>query len=129
LQLPGILSEQIPAFRCTVLAGDDGTFDLKQRTLTLVSPLAWRDAHTSVAVRNSKRAHSVKAPMPGRVLRLTTQAGATVDEHDVIAILEAMKMEHRIEAGLSGIVTQVYIKEGDTVPAGTSLFDIAKAEE
>jgi len=127
LQLPGIVTEVIEPFHCAVVTEEaTAAIDLEQLQVALVSPLTWRDTKATTAVQSSKLKNSVKAPMPGRVLRLTTQVGAIVDEHDVIAILEAMKMEHRIEAGLSGVVTHVHIQEGDVVPAGTLLFDIAK---
>ena len=45
-------------------------------------------------------------------------------EGDVVAVLEAMKMENDIYAHQSGIVDEVFIEEGDTVNSGDTLIVI-----
>jgi propionyl-CoA carboxylase alpha chain len=64
---------------------------------------------------------SLAAPMPGRVVRVTVREGDTVAAGDELLVLEAMKMEHRIEAPCAGRVASVHVSAGDVVPAGAVL--------
>jgi propionyl-CoA carboxylase alpha chain len=58
------------------------------------------------------------APMPGKVIRVGVEAGQTVAPGEVIAVLEAMKMEHELTAGAGGSVSEVHVSDGDQVEAG-----------
>jgi biotin carboxyl carrier protein len=62
--------------------------------------------------------------MPGKVVKLLTTEGAMVNEGDTLMILEAMKMENEIKAGVSGVVKAVHIKEGQVLEAGTLMIEI-----
>ncbi len=66
----------------------------------------------------------VKAPMPGNVLDIKVQSGASVKSGDTLVILEAMKMENEIKAPQDGVVTVVASK-GATVNTGDVLVTIA----
>lgn len=58
---------------------------------------------------------AIKAPMPGTILDVKVSVGSTVTEGQVVAILEAMKMENDIPSTVSGKVVAVNVKKGDTV--------------
>ncbi|MGV0735061.1 biotin carboxylase N-terminal domain-containing protein [Mycobacterium syngnathidarum] len=62
------------------------------------------------------------APMPGAVLDLRVAVGDRVQIGDVLLILEAMKMEHRLNAPVSGTVTEIRSKVGDQVELGALLL-------
>jgi 3-methylcrotonyl-CoA carboxylase alpha subunit len=66
----------------------------------------------------------VTAPMPGKIVSVAVQAGSTVALHDLLVVLEAMKMEHRIEAPLAGTVNALHVASGDVVAAGAPLLTI-----
>lgn len=66
----------------------------------------------------------VTAPMHGRVIEIVAEAGAKVAKGDVLATLEAMKMQHAIAAGVDGRVTAVHAAAGDQVAAGDLLVEI-----
>ena len=63
------------------------------------------------------------APMPGKVIKVSTNEGDLVEKGQVLVIMEAMKMEHRIEAPSKGIVTALHAQEGQVVDQGFSLLD------
>jgi len=68
---------------------------------------------------------TVVAPMPGKIVSVNALAGASVAERELLVVLEAMKMEHRIEAPAAGTVATVCVSPGDVVAAGTTLVTIA----
>jgi pyruvate carboxylase subunit B len=64
---------------------------------------------------------SIEAPMPGMIIRYEVGEGASVNEGDVVLILEAMKMENSIASPVSGTVKKINFKDGDTVQKGDVL--------
>ncbi|MER3466311.1 MAG: 3-methylcrotonyl-CoA carboxylase, partial [Armatimonadota bacterium] len=69
-------------------------------------------------IAGSEEASEARAPMTGRVVSLPVRVGDKVNEGDTLAVLEAMKMEYRLEAEAPGVVEQVGAKEGDLVDLG-----------
>jgi 3-methylcrotonyl-CoA carboxylase alpha subunit len=63
--------------------------------------------------------------MPGKIVSVAVKAGDKVAERDLLIVLEAMKMEHRIEAARGGTVTAVAVAPGALVTGGATLLDIA----
>ena len=68
----------------------------------------------------------LKAPMPGRVLKTEVGTGDAVVKGQLLLILEAMKMEHRITAPRDGIVEVMHVLEGDQVVNGQLLVTISE---
>ncbi|MDT0628293.1 sodium-extruding oxaloacetate decarboxylase subunit alpha [Alteromonas sp. W364] len=66
----------------------------------------------------------VAAPLSGNIFKINVQEGATVNEGDVILILEAMKMETEVRSSVSGVVQQLLVKDGDAVQAGQTMMVI-----
>ena len=66
----------------------------------------------------------VTSETAGTIYRIEKNAGNTVDEGDVILILESMKMEIEILAEKKGIVKSFLVEEGDLVQEGQHLANI-----
>ncbi len=66
----------------------------------------------------------IKAALPGNVLKVLVSEGDTIAEGDVIAVVEAMKMETEIKSPVSGTVNSVEIEVGNKVQAGQVLVTV-----
>lgn len=66
----------------------------------------------------------VRAPMPGKVIRVLVQEGDAVAAGQGIVVIEAMKMQNEIPAPKSGRVAAVSVKAGDAVTTGQVLAAI-----
>ena len=64
------------------------------------------------------------APMPGAVLSTAVTAGDSVSKGQLLLILEAMKMEHRITAPRDGAVEALHVAPGDQVENGQLLVTV-----
>jgi propionyl-CoA carboxylase alpha chain len=71
---------------------------------------------------------SLRAPMPGSVVRVLVEAGDTVAAGQPLLILEAMKMEHTIQAPHDGRVVEVRVDVGTQVEAGAVLAVVEPLE-
>tara|TARA_B100000586_G_scaffold159567_1_gene116169 strand:+ start:169 stop:669 length:501 start_codon:yes stop_codon:yes gene_type:complete len=68
---------------------------------------------------------SLSAPMPGTVLEVHIKEGQRVRKGQTLVVLEAMKMEHRIQAPKAGEVTELHFSVGDRVDMGEILVQIS----
>jgi biotin carboxyl carrier protein len=67
---------------------------------------------------------SVRAPMPGKVVRVLVKQGDEVTAGQGVAVVEAMKMENELRAPRDGTVTQVQVSEGQAVEAQEPLLTL-----
>ena len=67
---------------------------------------------------------SITAPLPGIVKSLNVSPGATVAAGDVLAVMEAMKMEHSLLAPRNGTVAEVAVRAGEQVEEGALLITL-----
>ncbi len=73
----------------------------------------------------STDAEEVHAPLSGNIWEILVNPNQSVNEGDTLLILEAMKMETEIKAAHSGVVTNISVKEGDSVTVGQVLLSLA----
>ncbi len=69
------------------------------------------------------------APMPGQVRAVNVAEGDGVTKGDTLLILEAMKMEIRIQAPLDGVVASLAVVEGQTVEREELLVEVDEKKE
>ena len=67
----------------------------------------------------------IGAPLSGNIWKVMVLLNQKVVEGDVLVILEAMKMETEIRAARGGVVTDISVKEGDSVTVGQTLLTLA----
>ena len=71
---------------------------------------------------------SVASPMQGTIVKVAVEEGATVEEGDVIVVLEAMKMEQPLKAHKAGTVSGLKAEVGSGVTNGEVICEIKDAE-
>lgn len=72
----------------------------------------------------TKKVESVKAPMPGMILRILVAPGQQLAKGDPMLVLEAMKMENVLKSQGNGTVKSVRVDAGTAVEKGTVLIDL-----
>lgn len=81
------------------------------------APKAAPKAATTVA----NGAVKITSPMPGKILSVKANAGASVKKGDIVLVLEAMKMENEIVAPQDGTIAGINVAAGQEVEAGAVL--------
>ena len=66
----------------------------------------------------------INSPLPGVIIGVKVNVGDIVKAGQVVAILEAMKMENEIQAEFDGIVTSVNVSQGDSILEGAPIVTI-----
>ena len=70
---------------------------------------------------------TVRAPMTGTVLEVSCKPGDQVDAEQTLVVVSAMKMEHKLSAGVVGVVQSVSTEAGATVDQGDALIVVEPA--
>jgi acetyl-CoA/propionyl-CoA carboxylase, biotin carboxylase, biotin carboxyl carrier protein len=73
---------------------------------------------------SSAGATALTSPMQGTIVKVAAHDGDTVQEGDVIVVIEAMKMEQPLQAHRSGTVSGLSVEVGATVAAGATICTI-----
>ena len=79
-------------------------------------------AESASAMGHGRRV--LKAPMPGRVVRVLIGEGAEVPAGQGILVVEAMKMQNEMASPKAGKVVAIHVRAGDAVAAGQILAEI-----
>ena len=108
---------------------DDGTrnviFELNgnRREVAVVDKNAPVTGKTVIMADPQDKSHA-GASIPGMVTKVNVKSGDQVEENQVLAVIEAMKMETSVVARMAGTVDEVLVKEGNNVKAGELLITI-----
>jgi biotin carboxyl carrier protein len=128
-------------FEIAAQAGELGRLDLcvdgrRQRAYVARQgdhTYVWIDGDVYTLVKPDMRQRRTQAPgqggaleaaMPGRVLDVLVKEGDAVRRGDTLVLLEAMKMELRIQASSDGVVNKVLIRAGQVLERGQKLVEI-----
>jgi len=66
----------------------------------------------------------IVSPMPGQILRLNVKLGDSVEEGQVLCVVEAMKMEHTLKSPFAGTIEKVDCKVGESLSLGDLVIKI-----
>ena len=69
---------------------------------------------------------SIFSSIPGKVVSIDVKVGDSVEEGETILILEAMKMQNEISSPVSGVVTDIFVEEGQSVESNFELASVSK---
>lgn len=67
----------------------------------------------------------VKAPMPGKVIKINVSEKEEVRKNQTLAIVEAMKMENEIKSSIEGYVKKIFVSAGDLVDSERPLIELS----
>ncbi len=86
-----------------------------------------RRSKTSTAQNDGE----IKAPMPGKIVKVCVEKAQEVKSGDLLVVMEAMKMEYSLTAPHDGLITEVVCRPLDQVQLGQKLAHVKKkaAEE
>ena len=108
---------------------EDGTRNVQFELNGMRREVAVPDKHAIATVKqvvmaNPEDKSQIGASIPGAVTKVEIKPGDKVTENQVIAVVEAMKMETSVVARMDGVVDEVLVKAGQTVVAGELLATI-----
>ena len=111
--------EQIPAEKKLIIKvnGNEYAVSVKDKLDLLLQQMG-------MTKQASQSVGNIKAPMPGKVLRIDAQEGQQLKKGDAVLILEAMKMENAIKSPGDGKVKKILVKQGDAVEKGTVMVEM-----
>lgn len=87
-----------------------------------ISPIGKETLFRQKALSN--KGINIKAPMTGKVIKVCKTPGSSVKKGEIVAIIEAMKMENNIQAQHDGTLESVSVKEGETIQVGSPIASI-----
>ncbi|HET8672785.1 MAG TPA: biotin/lipoyl-containing protein, partial [Thermoleophilaceae bacterium] len=71
---------------------------------------------------------TLSSPLQGNLWKVLVEQGQTVEEGQLLVIIEAMKMENEITAHKAGVIKELPVKEGEPITSGATIAVIASAE-
>ncbi len=90
-----------------------------------VTPVSEKSADSTPAASPSAGGSDVTATVSGNVWKMLVKVGDKVEQGDVVAILEAMKMEIDVEAPCSGTISSILANPSDAVEEGQTIAKIS----
>ena len=126
---PGVLSLVVDGRSYRVVREDDASAGDGSGSAIVFSggrfPYRVEDPRSLKARRahggGSDGSRTIKASMPGRVVRVLAGRGETVEAHQGVVVVEAMKMQNELKSPKAGTVAEMRVVAGDTVSAGDVL--------
>lgn len=95
-------------------------------TFSIETPISYKRKKYLDRTRAKSKMELVCAPMPGKIVDVLIEAGASVKEGEALIILEAMKMQNEITSPVAGTVKRVIVRQNDIVNKEDILIEIDK---
>lgn len=94
---------------------NDKVYEVQIESVTEVSGQIEVQQQAAVSAAPSGKEETIVSPMAGTILDVKVKVGDKVEKGQVVAILEAMKLENEVVATASGVVKQVLVNKGKAV--------------
>jgi glutaconyl-CoA decarboxylase len=78
------------------------------------------------AVETSGGLTTIRAPLPGLIIKVIVSVGDTIKVGDALMVIETMKMENNISSPVAGTVKEIMVSNGDSVNEGVPLIVIGE---
>jgi acetyl/propionyl-CoA carboxylase alpha subunit len=126
----GVISLMVGGRSHTVqVARRDGGVDVQLEGRQFSFDTGSRDGDSAVAAGASAGAGgTIKAPMPGNVVKVMVAEGDEVSVGTSLVVVEAMKMENEVKSPVDGVVRTVSVAAGDSVGTTEAMIEIEPAE-
>jgi biotin carboxyl carrier protein len=98
--------------------------DGQQYKTTIKEPIDQLLINMGLDIKLNQKAESVKAPMPGMILKILVTPGQQINKGDGLVILEAMKMENILKATGPATVKAIKVNERSAVEKGAVLIEL-----
>jgi len=108
---------------CCVVKDNRSFIDFEGLLLELTIP-AEDEATAGNAAGSAGEKDKIFAPMPGKIVKLLVSQGDQVAEKQPLVIVEAMKMEHQINAVAAAVVKKINFGDGDQVDTDTPIIEL-----
>ncbi len=73
--------------------------------------------------------YEIQSFIPGTIIQISINEGDIVKEGDPLLILEAMKMQNRIEMPFTAKIKKINVNVGDRIPKDTIMIELESADE
>ncbi len=104
------------------VGGDEGEYEVQiegaSYRIAVADPRRRRRGGPQIAIEGRQ---TVRAPMPGKVIRLLVAKGEAVEAGQGVLVIEAMKMQNEVKSPKAGTVQKVSVQVGQAVNAGETL--------
>jgi biotin carboxyl carrier protein len=110
------VKEEIVGSETNVIVGHE------RFTVSVRDPRSFRSRHRAGV--NEQGVMKIKAPMPGKVVRVLAGVGTPVEAGQSVLVIEAMKMQNELKAPKTGVVKKINVAEGAAVDAGQVLAEV-----
>ena len=88
------------------------------------APAPAKTEESELSVASGADSIIVASPLPGVIVSVNVRPGDKVKAGQVVAVLEAMKMENEIQSEYDGVVTSVKVAQGDSILEGSPIVTI-----
>ena len=124
---PGVLSILIRDKSYQLYYARDGEkmhVYLEGQHLIVQEPATDQESFEGGEARSEEDMLRVKAPMPGKVIKINVEEQEEIRKNQTLAIVEAMKMENEIKSSIDGIVKKIFVATGDLVDSDRPLMEL-----
>lgn len=80
-------------------------------------------------VWNEPSPYEIQSYIPGTIIQIFAQEGQTIQEGEPLLILEAMKMQNRIDMPFTAKIKKINVTVGDKIPKDMLMIELEQADE